>query len=162
MSKVSNYIKNNNNVDFVEIEGGRINFLISSNQTEDKVGVYESELEPKTQGAPMHLHRIMDEIFYVIEGELSIVVGEEKIVGRSGEVIFVPKGTPHGFSNRGEKRLKILIIFSPALKREGYFRGLAELTKEGVEFSSKKFQELMEKYDQELVEEKDGWLMDFR
>jgi quercetin dioxygenase-like cupin family protein len=42
-----------------------------------------------------HLHRGMEESFYVLDGEFTFTVGEEKIPAGPGAYILVPRGTPH-------------------------------------------------------------------
>ena len=45
-----------------------------------------------------------DEMDYVIEGELSILIGGEKITAGPGEVIVIPKGSSIQFSVTGKAR----------------------------------------------------------
>ena len=45
-----------------------------------------------------------DEMDYVIDGELSILIGGEKITAGPGEVIYIPKGTSIQFSVSGKAR----------------------------------------------------------
>lgn len=161
MKNINNLIRNNTNFERIDLGKASIDVLIRSDETEDKVGVYQSVLEPQTMGAPMHVHRIIEEIFYVIEGELSIIIGTEHVIGRAGDVIFIPKGTHHGFSNKSKNPLKFMLIFSPALAREGYFEGMAEMLRRGESFDSEAFLRLMKEYDQELVKLDDTWLTDF-
>jgi quercetin dioxygenase-like cupin family protein len=42
-----------------------------------------------------HLHRGMEESFFVLDGEFTFTVGEEKIPAGPGSYILVPRGTPH-------------------------------------------------------------------
>lgn len=56
-----------------------------------------------------------------------------------------------GFSNPGRHRSKLLILFCPADAREGYFEGLAELTRDGRQPTHEELVELMRKFDQYLV-----------
>ncbi len=90
----------------------------------------------------------MTEIFYVVEGELELVLNKEKIVAPAGTLMSVPENTPHGFSNRSQKRAKFLIMFCPADSREQYFIGLAELKRDGRQPSQQELLELMERFDQ--------------
>ena len=45
-----------------------------------------------------------DEMDYVIEGELSILIGGEKVTAGPGEVIYIPKGSSIRFSVSGKAR----------------------------------------------------------
>lgn len=53
-----------------------------------------------------------DEMDYVIEGELSILIGEEKVTAGPGEVIYIPKGSSISFSVQG--RARFLYFVYPA------------------------------------------------
>ncbi len=53
-----------------------------------------------------------DEMDYVIEGELSILIGRERITAGPGEVIYIPKGSSIQFSVHG--RARFLYFVYPA------------------------------------------------
>ena len=53
-----------------------------------------------------------DEMDYVIEGELSILIGGEKVTAGPGEVIYIPKGSSIQFSVSG--RARFLYFVYPA------------------------------------------------
>ena len=53
-----------------------------------------------------------DEMDYVIEGELSILIGGEKVTAGPGEVIYIPKGSSIQFSVQG--RARFLYFVYPA------------------------------------------------
>ena len=56
------------------------------------------QLMPQGSGPPIpHIHPI-DEWFYVIEGELTLKLGEETIAGRAGNLVWIPRGTVHLFT----------------------------------------------------------------
>ena len=64
-------------------------------------------------GPPPHIHKSEEEAFYVLEGSLNVVVGEQTIKANAGAFVLVPRGTVHTFSKVGTSA-KILIIISPA------------------------------------------------
>jgi quercetin dioxygenase-like cupin family protein len=51
---------------------------------------------PEGAGPPPHTHE-WDEAYYVIEGALDVLTGDRAQTVGSGEFIFIPGGTPHGF-----------------------------------------------------------------
>jgi quercetin dioxygenase-like cupin family protein len=71
---------------------------------------------------PLHVHRDADESFYVIDGELTFFVGDERIEGGAGCFALAPKGVPHAFFVRSE-RAEFLISYAPA-GMEGFFAGV--------------------------------------
>src|SRR5215475_13570862 len=57
-------------------------------------------------GAPTHLHAV-EEVLHVLEGEADVWVGEVHVTLRAGQLILVPAGVKHGFSNCGDGTLHI-------------------------------------------------------
>ena len=63
--------------------------------------------------SPYHVHHREDEAFYVIEGELAVILnGQWKRFG-PGAYVFGPRGIPHGFKIVGESPARILILCAP-------------------------------------------------
>lgn len=63
---------------------------------------------------PNHTHATEDEIFYVLEGALSIQCGDETFEVKDGGFIFLPRGIEHGYQIRGKGHVRLLVITSPA------------------------------------------------
>ncbi len=74
-----------------------------------------------------HIHDRIEEIFYVVEGEVQIRAGEQLLDARAGDFVLIPPGTPHGFGNAGDANAKLLLIISPAGVHEQYFQELADI-----------------------------------
>jgi len=58
------------------------------------------------QGAPTHLHAV-EEVLHVLEGEADVWVGETHATLKAGQLMLVPAGAKHGFSNCGSGTLHI-------------------------------------------------------
>jgi quercetin dioxygenase-like cupin family protein len=65
-------------------------------------------------GPSPHIHTSEEEAFYVLEGELNVLVGERTVTATAGAFVLVPRGTVHTFSKAGTASAKILTIISPA------------------------------------------------
>ena len=87
-------------------------FKADEAETESRYPVSEWWLEPRTQGPGAHSHA-EDDLFYVIEGVMSLRVGEEWFECPRGSFILVPGGTTHDFENRGNVRAGVLNFSSP-------------------------------------------------
>jgi quercetin dioxygenase-like cupin family protein len=111
----------------LSIKGGSITLKVTSDKTNDQLGIYEISLQPGVVGAGLHFHRFMDETFVVTAGTLAVQHGSEEVAAPAGTVIHVPRFTPHGFANKSDKPVKLMLIFNPAAAREGFFYGLAEI-----------------------------------
>lgn len=53
---------------------------------------------------PLHRHTY-EEVFIVHSGRGTYVVGEEVVEAAAGEVVLIPSGVPHKFTNHGEVTL---------------------------------------------------------
>lgn len=81
---------------------------------EDTGGRYSLMYEalPVGSGAPPHKHTWSDEHFYMLEGEITFLIGDETKIGRAGDFIYVPRDTRHAF--RVDKESKFLNGYTPA------------------------------------------------
>jgi len=63
-----------------------------------------------------HVHAEEDDAFYILEGELTFVVGddEEEVVAGPGTFVLVPPGVRHGFSNHADTPVRMLNLHAPA------------------------------------------------
>ncbi len=55
------------------------------------------ELLPKGSGPGPHRHTWSDETFYILDGEIAFLVGDEIKTGRTGDFLMVPRNTRHAF-----------------------------------------------------------------
>src|SRR5262250_517189 len=92
--------------------------LTETPETNGAFSLFEAILVPGTEPPP-HVHSREDELFYVLEGEFDVYVGEEVFNGTTGECIFLPRFKPHAFIIRSP-RLRLLILFAPAGVEEAF------------------------------------------
>lgn len=135
----------------LQANGNSVILKVKSEDTNDQLGAYEVNLKPSSVGAKLHYHRFMDETFIVLKGSPTVTMGEKEMVLSEGDLVFIPKFSVHGFRNDSDSHCKILIVFNPAMKREGFFRGLSNLLASD-KFDEAKFKKLYNKYDSYLVE----------
>ncbi len=123
-----------------------VNLKLTSEDTNDQLGIYEVNLEPGAIGAKPHYHRFMDETFIVNEGVLTVWVGDKEKEVCAGTLVYVPRLTPHGFRNAHDQKAIVTLIFNPGEKREGFFKGLNQiLTTNPIDPGA--FLKLYNKYD---------------
>jgi mannose-6-phosphate isomerase-like protein (cupin superfamily) len=60
-----------------------------------------------------HVHDEEDDAFYILEGELTFVLGEEQVRAGPGAFVLVPPGVEHGFRNDGGSSVRMLNIHAP-------------------------------------------------
>ena len=93
---------------------GRLRALFKADgaETAGKYSISEWWLEPRTKGPGAHAHD-EDDVFYVLEGTMSFLVGERWIDARKGSFVLAPGGTTHDFENRGDVRAGVLNFSCP-------------------------------------------------
>jgi len=93
---------------------GRISavFKADAAETDSRYSISEWWLDPHTQGPGAHAHP-EDDVFYVIEGEMSLLIGDEWVRAARGAFVLVPGGVTHDFENRGDVRAGILNLSIP-------------------------------------------------
>lgn len=77
-------------------------------------------LAPKGFASPLHVHRLEDEFFVVLEGEVRVRHGDDVIEASTGSLVYGPRDVAHAFRVDSEEA-RILLIFGPA-GVEGFFR----------------------------------------
>ena len=87
-------------------------FLADGAETAEKYSVSEWWLEPNTKGPGAH-HHDEDDLFYVIEGTMSILLDDSWIEAPRGSFVLAPGGTTHDFENRSDRRAGVLNFFVP-------------------------------------------------
>ena len=92
---------------------GNVEFLALSEHT-PRFNVSIIEMAPGRHGPPAHVHADEDDAFYILDGELAFLVGEEEIAAPAGTFVLVPPGVEHTFANRTADVVRILNIHAPA------------------------------------------------
>lgn len=95
--------------------------------------------------APLHLHHQDDEAWYVLDGLLSVRIGDEVVTAHQGEAIIVPHGTPHTFWNPSAETTRYLIIM------QGQIQPLIEAIHQMERRDPEAMQELFRQFDSELL-----------
>lgn len=107
----------------------RLELKATSENTDGKFFLSESTIGPGFPGPPLHVHETLHDMFYVLEGTLTVRLGDEKLEAKPGTFVCVPPGTPHTFSNRSEEPVRFLNFNVPG-GFERYMRDLAAAMKE--------------------------------
>ena len=80
--------------------------------------------DPGGPAPPAHVHARHSESFYVLEGELALVVGEQELAAGPGTWAHVPAGVPHTFELRGDEPVRFLDIHAPSSGFGDFVRAL--------------------------------------
>jgi mannose-6-phosphate isomerase-like protein (cupin superfamily) len=88
-------------------------FKADGAETDDRYCVSEWWLEAGQTGPGSHSHEDNVEIFYVIEGTMTFLVGDRRLDAPRGSFLRIPAGVTHDFENRGTERAGALNVFLP-------------------------------------------------
>ena len=61
-----------------------------------------------------HSHKIQEQIYYVLEGEGILTVGDKEHLMRPHDYVYLPPGVRHSFTNTGLGGLVFLVVTAPA------------------------------------------------
>ena len=95
-------------------------FLVTGEDTNGKYAMWEA-IVPPGGGPPPHVHSREEEGFYILEGEITFQIGEERVVATAGMFANMPVGTPHSFKNESTLPAKMLISVAPAGLEQMFF-----------------------------------------
>ncbi|HET8754540.1 MAG TPA: cupin domain-containing protein [Solirubrobacteraceae bacterium] len=79
-------------------------------------------------GADLHVHRRHTDLFYVLDGELTVRLGVEgaEVVVPAGHVARVPPLVVHGFRNGSDAEMRYLNFHAPGVGFADYMRGIRD------------------------------------
>jgi quercetin dioxygenase-like cupin family protein len=83
---------------------------------EDTSGQYSviEQFMPVGSGPPPHVHPFEDEAFYVLAGEMTVIIGGQKVVLGPGSLSHIAKNTVHEFKVTGTEVCHCLNYYTPA------------------------------------------------
>ncbi|MEM6802740.1 MAG: cupin domain-containing protein [Bacteroidota bacterium] len=124
------------------IIGGKRQIILSSQETDGDIYLVEGVM-PAGSMVPVHLHQHEDEIFHVLEGEVEILLGEQTLTGKAGDIIYLPRGIKHGIKTRGKETARVLNYVIPGKNFEAFF---SEMNRLEVDAQSDEAKEVARKY----------------
>lgn len=86
----------------------------SGAENEGRISFLEYQPAIGEQGPMPHTHAHHEELFYVVSGELHMLLGEESVLARPGDFAYVPRNVAHTFWNEGPETCTFVAAFSPA------------------------------------------------
>jgi mannose-6-phosphate isomerase-like protein (cupin superfamily) len=101
--------------------------------------------EPRQLIAAPHVHHKDDEAWYVLEGQLRVLKGDEEVEVRAGAGVLVPRGTAHTYWNPGPGPARYLLVMTANIFQ------LIEDIHAMKERTPDALQDVFRKHDSELV-----------
>jgi quercetin dioxygenase-like cupin family protein len=100
--------------------------------------------------AKPHFHKRSWEVFYIIDGAMEMLLGDEVVTIERGGLAAVPPGVVHAFGATPAAPVEGLVFVTPGVQRFDYFRLLPKILR--GEIPEQELQEMHQKYDVHFVE----------
>ena len=107
----------------IKLGGEPIDCKVSAKDSEGALCIFEFS---GSGGGPPHVHHEQDEWVYVIEGKFEFVVGKKRLRVGPGESVFIPRKVAHMWGCIDGKPGRIINVYQPAGKMEGFFREIGK------------------------------------
>lgn len=113
--------------------GDRVRWLAGHAETGGGYSLHDRTAPPGARSTP-HKHQHVTEAFYVIDGEIELQVGGERLTGTAGTFVLAPPNVTYAWRNDSDRDAHVLVLFSPPVAF-GYFEELDRLTmaKDGLD-----------------------------
>ena len=129
-------------------------FKASGRDTEGRFDFFVVEVGFRT-GPPLHVHALQEDTFYVLEGVLTVQLGDEVTELVPGDFASAPPGVPHTFENADAEQgtVRVVNVMTPGIGFDRFidqFMALQERNADSAEME-RLGEELGEEYGVRLV-----------
>lgn len=93
-------------------DSGRMGHILYSGES---CFIMASRMPAGVEGAPTHVHEA-DQIYYIVNGELEIELGDDTVHASAGDSVFIPAGLPHHNRNITNEEEVHLEIIAPSIQ----------------------------------------------
>jgi mannose-6-phosphate isomerase-like protein (cupin superfamily) len=100
------------------IGGSTMELLLDSAASNGQLMILRNE-GTLGDAAPVHVHGHEDEVFIVLEGSMTVWVGDERREVDAGGICFLPRGIPHAYRATSDTA-KVLNICTPGGLEEAF------------------------------------------
>ena len=98
------------------VAGDTYTILLDGKQTNGSYCLIDMYVPPGG-GPPTHRHDF-EEMFTILEGEITATFRGEEVIVRAGETLNIPANAPHSFTNRSDRPARMLCTCTPAGQEE--------------------------------------------
>jgi quercetin dioxygenase-like cupin family protein len=93
--------------------------------TDGRYDLVEVTIPPGPAVTPLHVRHENDEAMHGLEGEVAVVLGEERHVLAAGAYAVAPRGLPHTYRNASDEPARVPFVYTPGSHSE-YLRETGE------------------------------------
>jgi len=106
----------------------QIRFLVTGAESNGSAAIFELTVPAGAKlPAPAHSHNTYEEMHYGLEGITTWTVDGVPIEVQPGQVLCIPRGAIHAFTNHGGVHAKSLSVLSPAVIGPDFFRQMGAI-----------------------------------
>ena len=133
---------------------GLVHIHVSGDETAGRYALLENHV-PEGDMPPLHVHHEEDEVFHVLEGEVTLFLPGQVFRLATGESFRAPRGIPHTY--RVESTTANLLVFCSPARFDGFVRAVSdpapaeELPPRGRPFDPESFAVTAAEYGIELL-----------
>jgi mannose-6-phosphate isomerase-like protein (cupin superfamily) len=96
-------------------------FTIKAGAAETERGISFMEFFTRKGDEPtVHVHKEEDEIFYVLDGDLTVECGDKSFEVTPNGFVFLPRNVPHGFTIHSDGLVRMLVVTVSAESTENF------------------------------------------
>ncbi len=132
--------------DSISMGASSVLFKAEGDDGDGTFSLTEITLEPGFPGPVLHRHRTLLDSFYVLEGTLSLRLGDLEAEAAAGSYAVVPPGVAHTFRNASAAPVRALNLMTPG-GFEQYLKELARATAPGAPPDPAVMAEIASRYD---------------
>jgi mannose-6-phosphate isomerase-like protein (cupin superfamily) len=134
-------------VSIVRGDGGP--FKASGRNTEGRFDFFVLDIDYLT-GPPLHVHALQEDTFYVLDGVLTIQVGDDVVELSAGDYGSVPPGVPHTFTNtHADQPVRAVNLMTPGIGFDRFIEHIGALPEGGGDPAA--MEQLSEQYGVKMV-----------
>jgi len=123
-----------------------IRFLLESKDSNGQLAMFEFTVPPGHKVPMPHYHERYDETIYGLQGVMTFTVNGQQTDIEPGQILYIPRGAPHGFNNFKQTTAKALAVVTPALIGPDFFSEMAAIVNAGGPPDLEKIKAVMNKH----------------
>lgn len=101
--------------------------LLDADATGGAMSAHHVRLSNGALGANPHRHTIYSEAFYVVDGSLDLLAGDELTRAKAGDLAVVPPGVVHAFAASAGCDAEALVFITPGVERFDFLRQVSRV-----------------------------------
>ena len=101
--------------------------LADSSSTGGVLSSHRVKLGRGADGAVPHRHDMSSELFFILDGRLDVLAGDDIVTAEQGDLLVVPPGRAHAFGAHRDSVADALVVITPGVERFDYFRHVVRL-----------------------------------